>query len=81
MPLSWLPYSNSAKQVFGIAFSIIGLLPSIASVLFYSLPNGGGPAMVWGVRSRPMITLEPNLMPIIVARCQCVHHMCRNGHG
>ncbi|KAH6911887.1 APC amino acid permease [Coprinopsis sp. MPI-PUGE-AT-0042] len=35
-------------EVFGIAFSIIGLLPSIASVLFYSLPNGGGPAMVWG---------------------------------
>ncbi|KAJ2927013.1 hypothetical protein H1R20_g10097, partial [Candolleomyces eurysporus] len=35
-------------EVFGIAFSIIGLTPSIASVLFYSLPNGGGPAMVWG---------------------------------
>ncbi|KAG6809830.1 hypothetical protein H0H92_014584 [Tricholoma furcatifolium] len=35
-------------KVFGIAFSIIGLLPSIASVLFYSVPNGGGPAMVWG---------------------------------
>ncbi|KAJ7279031.1 APC amino acid permease [Mycena rebaudengoi] len=34
-------------EVFGIAFSIIGLLPSIASVLFYSIP-GGGPAMVWG---------------------------------
>jgi len=36
-------------QVFGIAFSIIGLLPSIASVLYYPLSNGGGPAMVWGV--------------------------------
>ena len=35
--------------VFGIAFSINGLVPSIASVLFYSIPNGGGPAMVWGV--------------------------------
>ncbi|KAF5326351.1 hypothetical protein D9611_000927 [Ephemerocybe angulata] len=35
-------------EVFGIAFSIIGLLPSISSVLFYALPNGGGPAMVWG---------------------------------
>ncbi|KAI0027526.1 APC amino acid permease [Vararia minispora EC-137] len=34
--------------VFGIAFSIIGLLPSIASVLFYSLPNGGPASMVWG---------------------------------
>ena len=36
-------------QTFGIAFSIIGLLPSIASVLFYSIPNGGPSAMVWGV--------------------------------
>ncbi|KAF8272727.1 amino acid/polyamine transporter I [Lactarius quietus] len=35
-------------EVFGIAFSILGLLPSIASVLFYSLPNGGPAAMVWG---------------------------------
>jgi len=31
----------------GIAFSIIGLLPSIASVIFYAIPNGGGAAMVW----------------------------------
>ncbi|EMD35048.1 hypothetical protein CERSUDRAFT_139863 [Gelatoporia subvermispora B] len=35
-------------ETFGIAFSIIGLLPSIASVLFYSMPNGGPAAMVWG---------------------------------
>ncbi|KAF9446189.1 APC amino acid permease [Macrolepiota fuliginosa MF-IS2] len=35
-------------EVFGIAFSIIGLVPSISSVLFYAIPNGGGPAMVWG---------------------------------
>ncbi|KAI1790578.1 APC amino acid permease [Ganoderma leucocontextum] len=35
-------------ETFGIAFSIIGLLPSIASVLAYSLPNGGPSAMVWG---------------------------------
>ncbi|KAI9571846.1 amino acid/polyamine transporter I [Boletus coccyginus] len=35
-------------EVFGIAFSIIGLLPSIAAVLAYSLPNGGPSAMVWG---------------------------------
>ena len=36
------------REVFGIAFSIIGLLPSIASVLVYALPNGGPVAMVWG---------------------------------
>jgi amino acid transporter len=35
-------------EVFGIAFSIIGLLPSIASVLVYALPNGGPVSMVWG---------------------------------
>ena len=35
-------------EVFGVAFSIIGLLPSIASVFVYALPNGGPAAMVWG---------------------------------
>ncbi|KAJ8594344.1 amino acid transporter [Rhizopogon salebrosus TDB-379] len=35
-------------EVFGVAFSYIGLLPSIASVFFYALPNGGPVAMVWG---------------------------------
>jgi len=38
----------SGLETFGIAFSIIGLLPSIASVLFYPLSNGGTSAMVWG---------------------------------
>jgi hypothetical protein len=34
-------------EVFGIAFSIMGLMPSIASTLSYSIP--AGPAgMVWG---------------------------------
>ena len=37
----------SMIEVFGIAFSIMGLLPSIASTLAYSIP--AGPAgMVWG---------------------------------
>ncbi|CEL55192.1 putative amino-acid permease C15C4,04c OS=Schizosaccharomyces pombe (strain 972 / ATCC 24843) GN=SPBC15C4.04c PE=3 SV=1 [Rhizoctonia solani AG-1 IB] len=35
-------------EVFGIAFSIIALLPSIASCLVYSLPYGGAVSMVWG---------------------------------
>ncbi|KAI0341281.1 APC amino acid permease [Trametopsis cervina] len=35
-------------ETFGIAFSIIGLLPSIASVLFFSIPNGGPASMIWG---------------------------------
>ncbi|KAJ7118628.1 hypothetical protein C8R43DRAFT_1137184 [Mycena crocata] len=40
-------------EVFGIAFSIMGVVPSIASVLFYAIPNGGGPGMVcrWAVAS------------------------------
>ena len=50
--------THPGLQVFGIAFSIIGLTPSIASVLFYSLPNGGGPAMIWGVSI-------PNSVPIV----------------
>ncbi|PFH48189.1 hypothetical protein AMATHDRAFT_150477 [Amanita thiersii Skay4041] len=38
----------SKLEVFGIGFSIIGVLPSMASVLVYSIPNGGASAMVWG---------------------------------
>lgn len=33
-------------EVFGIAFSIMGLLPSIASTLSYSIP-AGPVGMVW----------------------------------
>ncbi|KAF9220253.1 amino acid transporter [Gyrodon lividus] len=35
-------------EVFGIAFSIIGLLPSMASVLASAVSNGGAVSMVWG---------------------------------
>ncbi|GLB36976.1 putative APC amino acid permease [Lyophyllum shimeji] len=35
-------------EVFGVGFSIIGLLPSMASVIVYGIPNGGAVAMVWG---------------------------------
>ncbi|KAF8312057.1 hypothetical protein F5887DRAFT_930556, partial [Amanita rubescens] len=35
-------------EVFGIGFSVIGLIPSMASVLVYSIPYGGPSAMIWG---------------------------------
>ncbi|CAE6533546.1 unnamed protein product, partial [Rhizoctonia solani] len=35
-------------EVFGVAFSIISLVPSIASSLVYAMPNGGPASMVWG---------------------------------
>lgn len=35
-------------EVSGLAFSYIGVVPSIVSVLFYAIPNGGPFAMVWG---------------------------------
>ncbi|KDR73321.1 hypothetical protein GALMADRAFT_251941 [Galerina marginata CBS 339.88] len=35
-------------ELFGIGFSIIGLVPSLASVLVFSIPYGGASAMVWG---------------------------------
>ncbi len=38
----------SSLEVFGIAFSIMGVAPSIASTLLYSLPSGGPVSMVWG---------------------------------
>jgi hypothetical protein len=37
----------TALEVFGVAFSIIGLLPSISSTLVYSMPNGGPVGMVF----------------------------------
>ncbi|KAJ0420894.1 hypothetical protein BJY00DRAFT_312566 [Aspergillus carlsbadensis] len=37
----------STVQVFAIAFSIMGLLPSIASTLSFSIP-AGPVGMVWG---------------------------------
>ncbi|KAF9529046.1 APC amino acid permease [Crepidotus variabilis] len=39
---------NEKNSFSGVAYSVIGLLPSLASVMINSLPNGGGPAMVWG---------------------------------
>jgi hypothetical protein len=41
---------DEVEQVFGISFSIIGLLPSIASTLVLAIPYGGASAMIWGVR-------------------------------
>ncbi|KAL1407932.1 polyamine transporter tpo5 [Vanrija albida] len=38
----------SKLEVFGVAFSIMGVVPSIASVIFYNLPYGGPVGMVWG---------------------------------
>lgn len=54
--LASLGYKQQFKRqfsklgLFGVAFSIIGLLPSIASVLIFALPDGGTTAVVWGVR-------------------------------
>ncbi|OBZ67516.1 putative amino-acid permease PB24D3.02c [Grifola frondosa] len=38
----------SALEVFGISFSIIGVLPGVTSVLIYAVPYGGPVSMVWG---------------------------------
>lgn len=39
----------TAFEVFGLIFSIIGLLPSIASTLVYSMPAGGPVGMVLSI--------------------------------
>jgi hypothetical protein len=39
----------TALEVFGLAFSIMGLLPSIASTLVYSMPAGGPVGMVCSI--------------------------------
>ncbi|TBU42324.1 APC amino acid permease [Dichomitus squalens] len=38
----------SPMEIFGLSFSIIGLFPSIASVLVFAIPYGGPVALVWG---------------------------------
>ncbi|WVQ99787.1 hypothetical protein IAU59_006929 [Kwoniella sp. CBS 9459] len=35
-------------ETFGVAFSIMGVIPSIASTIFYNLPYGGPVGMIWG---------------------------------
>ncbi|VUG18204.1 GPT1 [Brettanomyces bruxellensis] len=38
----------SLWTIFGVAFSVLGLLPSIASTLFYSLAYAGNAGITWG---------------------------------
>ncbi|BEI97866.1 hypothetical protein CcaverHIS631_0301650 [Cutaneotrichosporon cavernicola] len=38
----------SKFETFGVAFSIMGIVPSIASTIFYNLPYGGPVGMIWG---------------------------------
>ncbi|KAG9103795.1 GABA-specific high-affinity permease [Ceratobasidium sp. 370] len=52
--LAFLGYKQEFKrafkpfEVFGMAFSIVALMPSIASSLVYALPYGGPVSLVWG---------------------------------
>ncbi|KAG2366075.1 amino acid/polyamine transporter I [Suillus spraguei] len=52
--LAKLGYKQEFRREFtplemsGLAFSYIGVVPSVISVLFYAIPNGGPFAMVWG---------------------------------
>ncbi|KAJ7268728.1 amino acid/polyamine transporter I [Mycena haematopus] len=38
----------SRMELFGLSFSVMGVVQSIAAVLLFSLPNGGLVGMVWG---------------------------------
>ncbi|KAJ3485620.1 hypothetical protein NLI96_g4821 [Meripilus lineatus] len=38
----------SKIELFGVSFSVIGILPSLAGVLIFAIPYGGPVAMVWG---------------------------------
>ncbi|KAJ7471678.1 APC amino acid permease [Mycena galericulata] len=52
--LASLGYKQELKRefnafvLFGFGFSVSAIVPSVASVLVYSLPNGGPSAMIWG---------------------------------
>jgi len=49
-------------EVFGIAFSIMGLLPSIASTLAYSIPAGLCPLQDYCIRSSCLYTSQARLV-------------------
>jgi len=52
--LSSLGYKQDFKraytrlELFGLSFTIVSVLPSIAGVLIFAIPNGGPVALVWG---------------------------------
>ncbi|KAJ7124099.1 amino acid/polyamine transporter I [Mycena crocata] len=52
--LAGLGYKQELKreftpfELFGFGFSVAAVVPGVASVLVYSLPNGGSSAMIWG---------------------------------
>ena len=67
----------NALEVFGLAFSIMGLLPSIASTLVYSLPNGGAVGLV-----HPPFSYLPCLSEGLgLADCLSLYLDCWNCHG
>ncbi|KAL1413749.1 polyamine transporter tpo5 [Vanrija albida] len=43
-----LKRSFSKLETFGVAFSIMGVVPSIGSTIMYCLPYGGPVGMIWG---------------------------------
>lgn len=46
-------------EVFGVAFSCMGLFPSLASVLVYAIPNGGPLPWYGGGSWRPLLSSQP----------------------
>ena len=67
-------------EVFGIAFSIMGLLPSIASTLAYSVP-AGPVGMVW-VRGQASVLRIAGIDEAIgVVSGVGIHLRCWTGHG
>lgn len=67
-------------EVFGIAFSIMGLLPSIASTLVYSIP--AGPAgMVWVGEIPGMKEIEGSLRGLGLVSCLWLYFYRWTGHG
>ena len=56
----------------------------MSSVLVFAVANGGGPAMVWGVRNSPMRLVMCTYLGwalTTVVGCKRVYSVCRNGSG
>lgn len=68
-------------QIFAVAFSIMSLVPSIASTILFSLP--AGPAgMVWVCLNRHLaLGIDVDDETTGLVDCEYFHSMCRFGIG
>lgn len=66
-----LKRSFSRLETFGVAFSIMGVVPSIASTIIYNMPYGSSVAMIWGWALSSCLILLIGLAMVGMSRDLC----------